>query len=157
MKWTVMPACRRMVVMTVCVVCVSCTYVLRFADKPKFQPVSAGGLTFTPAISIGDDRAVLELATSRPNPVTDEIDTIRLADISMRLDNSSFAGMSSDKSLAVTLQQDDNAEVLLETGNLVLIGRLYAKLPEGTKADTYDMVTVTYRGESAVSYLMPAK
>lgn len=158
MDRTALPRRTRTIIALVCAaVCISCTYTLRFANKPKFHPVSVGGLTFTPSIRAGDDGAVLRLATSRANPVTDVIDTIRLADISVRLDNAALVAASADRSLPLTLQQEGNAEVLLESGDVVLTGNLFADLPEGGSPEAHNMVVITYGGESAISYLQPAQ
>ncbi len=158
MDRTALPRRTSAIIVLVCAAaCISCTYTLRFANKPEFHPVSIGGLTFTPSIRPGGDGAVLRLETSRANPVTDAIDTIRLADISVRLDKTAFMAMSADHSLPLTLQQEGNAEVLLESGDAVLTGNLFADLPEGVSPQAYNMVIITYGGESATSYLQPAQ
>ena len=132
--------------------CGSCTYMLKFGNKPNFHPVNISGVTFTPAIVAGPDGPTLHLTTTRPNPATDEIDTIRLDDISLTLNNKSHAAAGDDYSFAADLQQDGDFTVLLESGDVQLTGNLTADLPKGAPADKFDMAIITYKGQSATSY-----
>lgn len=156
MNRTALPGRARIAIAMACAaVCISCTYTLLFANKPKFHPVGIGGMTFTPSIVAGDDGAVLHLRTSRPNPVTDEIDTIRLADIAVSV----VAAVGQDRypPTPAALRQEGNAEVLLESGDLELTADLSANLPGGSSPEMFDEVIITYKGESAVSRLQPVQ
>ena len=143
---------RMAIAMACAAACCSCTYKLKFGNSPRFHPVNVAGVTFTPAVILGLNGPVLHVKTSRPNPVTDEIDTILLADIAVAV----TAG-EEDGGIPVTLEQDGNDEVLLESGDVMLTGSLTAALPKDTPPEKCTKVTVTYRGQSATSVLQPAQ
>ncbi len=152
MNRTLLPAPARLAIAIICLAaCASCTYMLKFGNKPKFHPVNISGVTFTPAIVEGPEGLTLHLTTTRPNPATDQIDTIRLDDISITLNNQARAA-AGDDSFAASLEQDGDFTVLLESGDVQLTGNLTAALPKGTSPNKYDMAIITYKGQSATSH-----
>ncbi len=135
------------------VLCCSCTYTLKLKDPPKFNPVRLAGVTFTPSVKHGDGPAVLRIRTTRPSPVTEDIDTIAMADITVTAGDVVHQQSGLVEPVSIALSQVGNDDVLLEAGDLILTGDLQADLPTDTPHKAFDVVTVSYKGESAVTYL----
>jgi hypothetical protein len=129
--------------------CVSCTYTIRFGQKPKFRPVRVNGVTFAPSVQA--DPPVVKLVITRPNPVTNQINTIQLADITVAV--SGGAGQE----VPLEVQQEGGSEVLLENGDERLESEVFAPLPQGVRAESVRLITVTYAGQSETSLLTPVR